>query len=55
MGFPTPNKVVDEWMKEDETPIQRENILNCAYTHAGAGLAYNAQRSPIGTLVFAQH
>jgi uncharacterized protein YkwD len=46
--------VVDEWMKEDDTPTQRENILNCAYTHAGAGLAYNAQKVPYWTLVFAQ-
>lgn len=42
-------------MKEDETPTQRENILNCAYTHAGAGLAYNAQKVPYWTLVFAKH
>jgi uncharacterized protein YkwD len=53
-GFPTPNKVVDEWMKEDNTSAQRENILNCAYTHAGAGLAYNAQKVPYWTLVFAK-
>ena len=52
MGYPTPADVVTGWMN---SAGHRANIMNCAYTHAGVGLARTSRNVPYWTTNFAKH
>ena len=50
--FRTPQDVMRQWTEGPEIPDgpHRKNILNCAYTEAGIGLAYRDDGVPYWVL-----
>ncbi len=53
-GFTTSAEVFAIWMDEPEDGPHRVNILNCAYQHAGIGLALRADGYPYWVLDLAE-
>ncbi len=53
-GFATPAEVVAIWMDEPTDGPHRTNISNCAYKHAGTGLAFRADGYPYWVLDLAE-
>ena len=53
-GFTEPQTVLDQWMDEPEDGPHRLNVLNCAYQHAGVGLAFRADGYPYWVLDLAE-
>jgi uncharacterized protein YkwD len=42
-GQDSPAEVVDDWL---HSPVHRENIMTCAHTEVGVGLAFDADHRP---------